>query len=95
MSERSKEAARNIYRLKPYHALTPCTTVRQIASIVGQIVSMSLGLGPIARLMTRSLYTIINHRITWHDKVLWTKEAGEEIKFWEDNIESLNERNEV
>ena len=70
--------------------VSPCTTVRQIASIVGQIVSMSLGLGPIARLMTRSLYTIINHRITWNDKVLWTKEAGGEIKFWEDNIESLN-----
>lgn len=65
-------------------------TVRQLASIVGQIVSMSLGLGSVARLMTRSLYTIINCRTTWNDQVVWTEEAWAEMKFWENNIESLN-----
>ena len=65
-------------------------TVRQLASIVGQIVSMNLGHGSVARLMTRSLYTIINCRNTWNDKVVWTEEAWGEIKFWEKSIESLN-----
>ena len=68
---------------------SPSMTVRQLASIVGQIVSMSLGLGSVARLMTRSLYTIINCRTTWNDKVVWTEEAWAEMKFWENNIESL------
>ena len=40
--------------------------------------------------MTRSLYTIINYRNTWNDKVVWTEKAWGEIKFWENNIESLN-----
>ena len=69
---------------------SPSMTVRQLASIVGQIVSMSLGLGSVARLMTWSLYTIINCRTTWNDQVVWTEEAWAEMKFWENNIESLN-----
>ena len=69
---------------------SPSMTVRQLASIVGQIVSMSLGLSSVARLMTRSLYTIINCRTTWNDKIVWTEEAWAEMKFWENNIESLN-----
>ena len=69
---------------------SPSMTVRQLASIVGQIVSMNLGLGSLARLMTQSLYTIINCRNTWNDKVVWTEEAWGEINFWEKNTESLN-----
>ena len=34
--------------------------IRAVASIVGQIMSMSLALGPIARLRTRALYAVIN-----------------------------------
>ena len=54
------------------------------------LVSMNLGHGSVARLMTRSLYTIINCRNTWNDKVVWIEKARGEIKFWEKNIESLN-----
>ena len=53
---------------------------------------MNLGLGSVARLMTRNLYAIINCRNTWNDKVVWTEEAWGEINFWENNIESLNGR---
>ena len=35
-------------------------SARQIASITGKIISMSLALGTIARLQTRSLYSLIN-----------------------------------
>ena len=65
---------------------SPSMTVCQLASIVGQIVSMNLGLGSVARLMTQSLYTIINCRSTWNEKVVWTEEAWGEMKFWENNI---------
>ena len=51
---------------------------------------MNVGHGSVARLMTWSLYTIINCRNAWNDKVIWTEEAWEEMKFWEKNIESLN-----
>ena len=80
-----------IYKLQEsLRKVSPSMTVRQLASIVGQIVSMSLGLGSVARLMTQSLYIIINCRTTWNDKVVWTEEAWAEMKFWEINIESLN-----
>ena len=36
--------------------------VRLLASVTGQIISMSLAIGPVARLRTRSLYDIINKR---------------------------------
>ena len=41
-------------------------SVQAVASIVGQIMSMSLALGPIARLRTRSLYADINRCNSWH-----------------------------
>ena len=40
--------------------------VQAIASIVGRIMSMSLALGPIARLRTRSTYTDINSCPSWY-----------------------------
>ena len=35
---------------------------RCLASIIGKIISMSLGLGPVARLQTRSMYAVLNSR---------------------------------
>ena len=40
-----------------------------LASIVGQIMSMSLALGPIARLRTRALYAVIDSRHSWSDQL--------------------------
>ena len=51
-----KSAIAHVYML---HAITACI----LASIVGQIISMSLAIGPIVRLWTRALYGIINQRI--------------------------------
>ena len=38
---------------------------RSIASITGKIISMSIALGPVTRLMTRSLYALISTRYSW------------------------------
>ena len=35
---------------------------RQLASIVGQIMPMSLAIGPVARLRMRALYDVVNSR---------------------------------
>ena len=40
----------------------PCITAKQLASLVGNIMSISIALEPVARLMTRSLYTLLNSR---------------------------------
>ena len=51
-------------------------SVRKLASIVGQIISMSL---PIARLRTRSLYHVLNSRRSWSDQVYIASDAWEEL----------------
>ena len=55
---------------------------KQIASLVGNIMSMSIALGPVARLMTRSLYALLNSRHSWYEKLQVSPEAAEELQFW-------------
>ena len=55
---------------------------RAVASIVGQIMSMSLAVGPVASLRTRALYTVINSCLSWKAIVCLSEEAKLEIAFW-------------
>ena len=66
--------------------------VRILASVVGQIISMSIALGPITRLRTRALYIPLNSRSTWTDRCYLPAEACEELKFWQSNVQFLNGR---
>ena len=43
---------------------------KYLASIVGRIISMSVAIGPVARLMTRSLYGLLNTRQAWCDMLM-------------------------
>ena len=51
---------------------------------------MALALGPVARLMTRNLYTMLNARSSWHQDLLITQEALEELIFWLQHIKKFN-----
>ena len=57
---------------------------KYLASIVGRIISMSVPIGPVARLMTRSLYGLLNTRQAWCDMLIVTvtPEAQAELEFW-------------
>ena len=65
-------------------------TARSIASITGKIISMSLALGPVARLMTRSLYVLLNSRQSWCSKLPLSQEAKSEVQFWLSSLEAWN-----
>ena len=43
--------------------------VRALASVVGQIVSMSRAIGYLVRLFTRHLYATVSRRFTWNSYV--------------------------
>ena len=62
---------------------------RKLASLI-KIISMSLALGPVTRLMTRSLYATLNSRVAWCQKLLLTPEAVEELKFWFNEVTKFN-----
>ena len=71
----------------------PCITAKQLASLVGSIMSMSIALGPVARLMTRSLYTLLNNRHSWYERLQVSPEAREELQFWHKCIMDFNGQN--
>ena len=61
-----------------------------LASIVGQIILMSLATGPLTCLQTRALYSVINQRILWSDRFALSVEAQDEPSFWQCNLAHLN-----
>ena len=63
---------------------------RDIASLIGRIVSMGLALGPVARFMTQALYALLETRLAWCDMLSITQEACEEITFWTELFDQFN-----
>ena len=66
---------------------------RQLASLIGKIISMSLALGPIARFMTRGLYAALNNRHSWYQSIEISSEALLEPKFCLHNFDKYNGQN--
>ena len=56
--------------------------IRQLASCVGQIISMRVALGPVVHLYTRYLYEVINQALGWSGWVTVSQTALEELSFW-------------
>ena len=63
---------------------------RHLASVIGMISSVSLGLGPVCHLITQSLYATLNGRQFWFQKLELTVEALKEVGFWLSNLEKFN-----
>ena len=64
--------------------------VRDVASVVGQVISLTPCVGSVAKIMTRALYTIVNQKQSWDSQVELSKEAFNELTFWIDNVDSVN-----
>ena len=64
-----------------------------LARKTGKIISMALALGPVTRLMTRSLYTVLNARRSWCQHLLLTADAIEKLSFWLEHIDKFNGQN--
>lgn len=67
-----------------------CVHVKNIASIVGQIISMSASCGNVTQIMTRYLHLITNSRSSWNSFVWVHDQAKQELHFWRDKLSSLN-----
>ena len=83
--EKQKSSIRSVAHLRkiPVHAL---------ASVVGQIMSMALALGPIIRLRTRAAYTDNIYSRSWAHTLILSSEPQIELKFWLDSVDFLNGR---
>ena len=64
--------------------------VRSLATLVGQIISLTPCVGGVTRIMTRSLYAVVNTKVSCNSTVVLTKEACSELVSWSQNVDSLN-----
>ena len=65
-------------------------SARGLASITGQIISMSCAVGDTARLLTRNCYATIEQRTSWDQLLFVSLEIRNELFFWRSNIDSVN-----
>ena len=68
------------------------TSVKFLASIIGQIISIQSVMGEEVRLRTRYAYECVLERASWKAPVQVSKEAEGEFIFWYQNIKKMNER---
>ena len=59
--------------------------VKRIASIVGEILSLSPSFGTVTQIMTRYLHFIVNSRHSWNSSVFVHDQGKNELLFWRDN----------
>ena len=55
--------------------------VRELASVVGQVILLTHCVGSVARTMTHSMHAVVNQRLSWNSGVELTKEACYELAF--------------
>ena len=67
-----------------------CVSAKQIACVIGKIISMSIALGSVSRLMTCNLYALLNSRHSWFEKLSINPAAKQELTFWCKGIEEFN-----
>ena len=66
--------------------------MRNVASVTGQIISLSSCVGPVARIMTRFLFSVVNSAHSWDNEVFLSDDSLSEIIFWKNNVVPLNGR---
>ena len=66
---------------------------KALASIIGKIVALSPAMGPVTRLMTCSLYSVLSSRRLWCQLLVLSPEARDELLFWQRQINLFNGQN--
>ena len=65
-------------------------TARAIARLAGCIISMLLGVGPVARMRTRAMYSDIREASSWDQLIGLSSETSAEIEFWLTSFDKYN-----
>ena len=64
---------------------------KDLASVVGTLMSFIKALGPIVRLKTRALYSCIHEgNFGWHQRIVLSDRAKLELHFWMENLAQLD-----
>ena len=68
----------------------PKLRVRNVASVCGFVISLTVALGPVARLFTRQMYFFIQMRDLWNDVLPAPEGVLDELRFWSNHVEAFN-----
>ena len=88
--ERIKKLSSELEKICANWQSSELVHVRLLASIVGQIISLSASCGSVTQIMTRYLHIIINSRHSWNSKVFLSSQGKQELLFWKNNLTVLN-----
>lgn len=64
--------------------------VRRVASLVGQIISMSVVIGSVSQLMTRCLSIDTSSATSWNSMIFLSKDSIDQISFWKHTLDKIN-----
>ena len=68
-------------------------SVRKIACLIGQLISMQSAVGDVVRLRSRALYECVAGRASWSAPVKVSADALSEMLFWKQNLRRFNVSN--
>ena len=68
----------------------PNLSVRDVARVSGFVISLTVALGPVARLFTRQMYFFVQLRKSWDDVLVAPEGVLQELKFWLTHVEAFN-----
>ena len=68
----------------------PNLKVKRVANVSRFVTSLSVALGPVARLFTRQVYFFINLMQSWNDVLVANEGVLQELKFWLAHVDAFN-----
>ena len=91
-THRINKVSETIQKIQQFVGQNLPIKVRRIASLVGQIISMSVVIGSVSQLMTRSLSIDILSSASWNSMIYLSEESISQTLFWENTLEKINDR---
>lgn len=67
-------------------------SIRQLASFVGQVISLSPVIGNLSRLRSRFSQILVAQSSSYEERIVLGDEVVQELKFWHDEVSGLNHR---
>ncbi|CAG2221607.1 unnamed protein product [Mytilus edulis] len=89
-NERVQKVLKTIADVEYYVSKHGKVHARLVASLVGQIVSMSYVIGNVAYIMSKHLSIDILSMTSWNSCIVLSTESLIQIKFWRENLEHVN-----
>ena len=68
-------------------------SAKYLASLIGMIMALFIAVNPVARLMTRSMYAVLNNRTSWFQKLDISPGAKDELMLWQECLPRLQGQN--